>query len=76
MKLISADIHPEPNQRGETVVTLTWETLLVSRHDWKALNAALDAGDIPRQTITETRSYATRELAEMAIATMGGKVAA
>lgn len=75
-RLISATILPDKNSLGETLVELTFETPLVAHKDWKSLHAALRARDIPRQTHVETRRYASPEIAERAIAVMGGKVTA
>lgn len=75
-RLVSADILPDLSPKGEVQVLLTWQTSLVARSDWKALSSALLEKDIPRQTHTQTRSYASLELAQRAIRTLGGKVEA
>lgn len=76
-RLISAKILPEPGIRGETQVELTFERPAIALKDWTALHAALQVGDIPMHRRTETRSYASQELAERAIAALGqGRVLA
>ena len=76
MRLVAASILADTNLIGEIQVELTWETPLISRHDWKALSLALQNRDIPKQISVETRTYATVEIAEHAIAALGGKLVA
>lgn len=73
-KLIAAKILPERTMVGEVQVEITWQSPLVARQDWKALHTALQDREIPTTTRTEIRPYANAEIAERAVAAMGGRL--
>lgn len=76
MKLIHFTIENTGDGAEPWKATLTWESLLVSRSDWKALHGNLSDEMMPRQTSVETRFYATRDAADRAVAELKGLVAA
>lgn len=76
MRLVAAKILPEMTPVGELQVQLTWKTVLVAKKDWRSLHSALQDGDIPMTTRIEVRPYASRAIAEAAVAALGGRLGA
>lgn len=75
-RLLSAKILPGRNSLNEIQVEFTWQKHLIPLKDWRALSEALQTGDIPKHTYTETRVYASPEIAERAIEQLMPKVGA
>lgn len=72
-KLVSATVLPEPTIAGEIQVEFTWEKPDVRRADYGALARSFaDNGQmtVPMKKITDTRCYASMELAQRAISNL------